>query len=468
MSVTVTTNRHGYLVLRIGHKGRRPWIGTKLRDDGKRGENRRVVERMAVLIEDALARGRELHEALTDVVGECPPRLLPDRPRKVRQGITLGEVVEEFYRALEADRPVRRSLLQKTRVYLDAVIVPYWKDVPLVEIDLASVERFKTAVLSRKVRRRDPETKEITEQPLRAKTTRNIVGGHLKKLLRWCRKTYRLPVADPFDGIEWKRERRPEPDPYSAEERDLIVGHYRDRKPFWFVWVNTLFWTGMRQGESTALRLSDFDELAGTVRITKSRSAGEENAPKTERSTRTIRLMPEALGPLREYVRSRLVFDPGAYLFQNPEGRPINHVEWPKKSFYPVLKKLRVRPRVFYSTRHTFISEMLRRGHHPKAIAEYCGTSVAMIERSYGRFFPKSLDGGVATLGEAKMATFGSPLPEVQAVGDGTSGVSRGYGVVPRGIEPPNGSSSVNSESPKTRENPDSAASPVRKPEGPK
>jgi hypothetical protein len=34
-----------------------------------------------------------------------------------------------------------------------------------------------------------------------------------------------------------------------------------------------------------------------------------------------------------------------------------------------------------------------------KAIAEYCGTSVAMIERSYGSYFPKDLDGGVKALG---------------------------------------------------------------------
>lgn len=68
----------------------------------------------------------------------------------------------------------------------------------------------------------------------------------------------------------------------------------------------------MRQGETTALRLSDFDPEAGTIRINKSRSEGEENDPKTERSIRTIRLLPEALGPLRSYARRRLVLDPDA------------------------------------------------------------------------------------------------------------------------------------------------------------
>jgi hypothetical protein len=44
------------------------------------------------------------------------------------------------------------------------------------------------------------------------------------------------------------------------------------------------------------------------------------------------------------------------------------------------------RPRKFYSTRHTFIAWALSEGANLKGLAEYCGTSVQMIEQSYGRF----------------------------------------------------------------------------------
>ena len=126
------------------------------------------------------------------------------------------------------------------------------------------------------------------------------------------------------------------------------------------------------------------------------------------------------------YARGRLILKPDAYLFTNPDGNPINHKEWPRKSFYPVLRKLQIRLRDFYSTRDTFISEMLRRGENVKAIAEYCGTSAAMIERSYGRYFPRDLDGGVKTLGGPR-ATRGGGAKTVtstvtsvaRAVGDG-------------------------------------------------
>jgi hypothetical protein len=127
----------------------------------------------------------------------------------------------------------------------------------------------------------------------------------------------------------------------------------------------------------------------------------------------------------------KLTTDPDAYLFVNPEGRPINHKEWPKKSFYPVLRKLQIRLRDFYSTRDTFISETLRRGEPVKAIAEYCGTSAAIVERSYGRYFPKDLDGGVKTLGSTSGARGGgaktvtSTVTSVaRAVGDRLTGAS--------------------------------------------
>ena len=69
------------------------------------------------------------------------------------------------------------------------------------------------------------------------------------------------------------------------------------------------------------------------------------------------------------------------------DGRPITTKEWPKKSWKPVLrKKIGVRYRKFYATRHTFISWALSNGMNVKAIAEYVGTSLEMIERSYGKY----------------------------------------------------------------------------------
>jgi hypothetical protein len=110
-----------------------------------------------------------------------------------------------------------------------------------------------------------------------------------------------------------------------------------------------------------------------------------EAAPKTPRSARTIRLLPNVHAALKE-MPLPLHVDPTTYFFRNPEGNPITTVWWPKKSWYPVLRILGIRPRRFYATRHTFISWALSQGANLKWLAEYCGTSVDMIEKSYGKY----------------------------------------------------------------------------------
>ena len=44
-------------------------------------------------------------------------------------------------------------------------------------------------------------------------------------------------------------------------------------------------------------------------------------------------------------------------------------------------------------TRHTFIAWALSEGANLKGLAEFCGTSVQMIEQSYGRYMRKDFLG---------------------------------------------------------------------------
>jgi len=90
--------------------------------------------------------------------------------------------------------------------------------------------------------------------------------------------------------------------------------------------------------------------------------------------------------------------DETTYVFRNPEGNPITTQWWPRKSWYPMLRRIKIRVRKFYATRHTFITDLISRGEDMKAVAEYCGTSVAMIERSYGRWMPRGVDRGIRSL----------------------------------------------------------------------
>ena len=57
--------------------------------------------------------------------------------------------------------------------------------------------------------------------------------------------------------------------------------------------------------------------------------------------------------------------------------------KWAEHYWAPCLETLEIRHRKFYATRHTFITEAIKRGENPLAVAQYCGTSVAMIQADY-------------------------------------------------------------------------------------
>ena len=62
--------------------------------------------------------------------------------------------------------------------------------------------------------------------------------------------------------------------------------------------------------------------------------------------------------------------------------------------------------------RHTFISLALSHGVNIKWLAEYCGTSVAMIEKHYGRYIKSDLEEQLVRVFGAQTGTFAGTLSE--------------------------------------------------------
>jgi len=74
------------------------------------------------------------------------------------------------------------------------------------------------------------------------------------------------------------------------------------------------------------------------------------------------------------------------------------------------LRALSIRERKFYATRYTYISVALSAGVNTKWLAEQCGTSVAMIEKHYGRYIKGDGDAPLRDLLGAKSETLGETL----------------------------------------------------------
>jgi integrase len=131
------------------------------------------------------------------------------------------------------------------------------------------------------------------------------------------------------------------------------------------------------------LRWGAVDLRAGTLTVRYSRTRGEDNPPKTQNSQRTITLQPDVVAILR--ATQPLHLTPDTFVFATPTGRPLDTDRFVESRWHRALRATGTRPRKFYATRHTFISVALSRGCKAKWVAKYCGTSLEMLDRHYGR-----------------------------------------------------------------------------------
>ncbi|MBI2999137.1 MAG: tyrosine-type recombinase/integrase [Deltaproteobacteria bacterium] len=257
-------------------------------------------------------------------------------------------------------------MIRDYRQHFETYILPKFKDVRLLAIGTGYLTEFRVELLRR---------------GLSVKTCRNIIDGSLRALYRDARAELdALKGRDPFIDIHWPAVERQKPDPFTAEERDHILAFFREREPFYYPWVLTPFVTGTRPSEASALLVTDVDPERCEISISKSRHLGADSSPKTPKSCRMIRVPRDAIEALLTLPSWSLAT---ARLFLNKFGDPLDANQWARVYWPRVLKGLGIRYRKFYATRHTFITEMVKRGENLKAIADYCGTSVMMIEQDY-------------------------------------------------------------------------------------
>ena len=206
------------------------------------------------------------------------------------------------------------------------------------------------------------------------------------------------------NGLAFKTGR---PDPFTEKERDALLEYFREKVCDYYAFVFALFYTGLRPSEALALRWGDIDLSRRELIISKSRYLDEEAATKTAASERTVKIA-RALAEILRTVKPLHVTEE-THVFLNQDRKPINFHTWRAKIWYRALRAKNLRERRPYTMRHTFISLGLTTGVNPKWLADYCGTSLAMIEKHYGKYIRNDSDeqldrmlGKTETLGETQ------------------------------------------------------------------
>jgi len=210
-----------------------------------------------------------------------------------------------------------------------------------------------------------------------------------------------LATLDPMIGVENRRVVKRPPDPLTAEERDLILADLKKRHDvrIW-AYFAAAFFTGMRPEELIALRWEDVDWRRQQLRVQRVRTfKGSERAGTKTHTVRDVDLVPQAIEALRAMRPfTELKRDDDGHeidLFENPvTGRPW-HDERSQRDHYwkPSLKRLGIRQRRAYCTRHTWCTVALMAGVNPAYIAAQAGHSMQMLLQVYARWIPGA-DGG--------------------------------------------------------------------------
>lgn len=159
--------------------------------------------------------------------------------------------------------------------------------------------------------------------------------------------------------------------------------------------------TGMRSGELRALKWTDVDLEAGSIRVQRavSRVVGRglvEKGTKTE-SGRPIPLMGQAIEALRRQrlqqkaarLKAGARWQESGLVFTSEIGTPLHESNLARRCFYPLLERAglpRIRP---YDLRHSTASLYLALGTHPKIVQELLGhASVRLTLDTYSHAGP--------------------------------------------------------------------------------
>jgi integrase len=283
-------------------------------------------------------------------------------------GLAPTPTIGEFYqRWIETKvEPIyRRSTIADYRYAFKAYILPALKHVRLGALTTRDLNEFRLGLLKR---------------GLGVKTARNVIDATLRAMYRDARlEIEELQGRDPFKDIQWPRLPRKKPDPFTAGERDRIISWYLKNDFFYYPLVAWQFYSGMRPSETFALTWADVDLDRGTVAVNKSRNMGTTAATKTGNSERIIPIDSTLVDILKLLPSRELGLD---HAFVGKRGEPMSK-KWAEHFWKGPLKKLGIRHRRFYNCRHTVITELVAAGHNLKTIADFTGTSTAMIEANY-------------------------------------------------------------------------------------
>jgi integrase len=282
-------------------------------------------------------------------------QILDDELRKARLGplyrpdVTLRELVDVFLNQYEG-APSSKSRLDQ---YLGKATA-YFGDEPIGSLDALAIAAWR-ASLPQKMRHG-------------AHTAlRQVLGTAVR--WRWIEYNVAIDVRNP-------RHPREEFTPFESwDEVDALARELGPFGPLAIFCVGT----GVRPEEAFGAGWNDVDPRAGVFTVRRAYAKGRlKTYTKTERSRRRVPLRAKVLEALDQLPHR------DGILFSASGGGRINIDNFRAREWTPALKAAGIEPRRIYDMRHTFATWSLAAGMSIFTLSRRMGTSVQMIDATYG------------------------------------------------------------------------------------
>lgn len=296
--------------------------------------------------------------------------------------ITVGEQLDTWLAGMRIEFATRKSYESSVR---------FWKGAP---IDAAGV--MPMGALPLRALRHSHILTALASKPLAKGKTINNLMSVLRSACDLAM-TDKLLTENPTSEVKAAKSQRPPPDPFSAEEAARIIAALTERcDPQERNYFEFKFFTGLRSSEAIALRWANVDFARGEIVISEAIVRGKAKASTKTNFARVVKLNSRALAVLqRQKAHTFLSNDEGdGAVFHCPNtGKAWTREEHMNRRFWaPTLKRLGIRYRVPYSTRHTYATMMLMAGMRPAFCARQMGHSLEVFIRVYARWLDGASD----------------------------------------------------------------------------
>jgi integrase len=168
------------------------------------------------------------------------------------------------------------------------------------------------------------------------------------------------------------------PDPFTVDERNLIIKTFEEKKPYFANFVKFLFFTGCRPSEACGLRWQNVDMVNNKIIFCEAVIDDQRQEGTKTRISRTFPINNQ----LREILESQQGKD-NEKVFPSEKGSVITLHNFARRQWAPLLKTLPVRYRGCYHCRHTFITLCLEANIPISQVANWVGNSPEIILKHY-------------------------------------------------------------------------------------